>query len=185
MDRAVSPDSVEALFVSQLGLVERVVGFVCARHHLSPADADDFGSHARLKLIEDGYAILRKFEGRSSLRTYHTVVIERLFLDYRISAWGKWRPSAEARRCGAAGVLLEQLLVRDGYSLDEACEVMKTNHAVTMPRSGLEELAGRLPVRNGVASMPNSRKRWPMRDTVQSRHMNTWPQLARTEHPRR
>jgi len=46
-------------------------------------------------------ALLAKFEGRSSLRTFLTVVIQRLFLDHRISAWGKWRPSAEARRGGS------------------------------------------------------------------------------------
>jgi RNA polymerase sigma factor for flagellar operon FliA len=40
-------------------------------------EADDFASHPKLKLIEDDYAILRKFQGRSSLRTYLTVVIER------------------------------------------------------------------------------------------------------------
>jgi RNA polymerase sigma factor (sigma-70 family) len=144
---AVPTESGEALFLSQLEVIERVISFVCARHHLSAADAEDFGSHAKLRLIEDSYARLRKFEGRSSPRTFLAIVIENLFLDYRNSAWGKWRPSAEAKRAGPAGVLLEQLLVRDGYTLDEACELMKLNHGVTMPRADLERLAGRLPVR--------------------------------------
>ena len=91
----------EALFLSQLDVIERVISFVCVRHHLPGSDADDFGSHVKLRLIESDYAILKKFEGRSSLRTYLTVVIQRLFLDYRISAWGKWRPSAEAKRAAS------------------------------------------------------------------------------------
>jgi RNA polymerase sigma factor for flagellar operon FliA len=137
----------EALFVSQLTVIERATSFVCSRAHLSRSDADDFGSHVKLKLIEDDYAILRKFQGRSSLRTYLTIVIQRLFLDYRISAWGKWRPSAEARRGGPVALLLEQMTVRDGHSFDEACELLKTKHDVQASRAELDRIAGRLPVR--------------------------------------
>jgi RNA polymerase sigma factor for flagellar operon FliA len=137
----------EALFLSQLAVIERVISFVSSRHHLPGVDADDFDSHVKLKLIEDDYAILRKFQGRSSLRTYLTVVIQRLFLDYRISAWGKWRPSAEATRGGEIAVLLERLIGRDGYGFEEACELLETNHQVTVPRAELERIAGRLPSR--------------------------------------
>ena len=137
----------EALFLSQLVVIERVISFVSSRHHLPGLDADDFASHVKLKLIEDDYGILRKFQGRSSIRTYLTVVIQRLFLDYRISAWGKWRPSAEAARGGAIAILLEQLIGRDGYSFEEACELLETNHQVTASRSELAAIAGRLPIR--------------------------------------
>ena len=137
----------EALFLSQLAVIERVISFVSSRHHLPGVEADDFGSHVKLKLIEDDYAILGKFQGRSSLRTYLTVVIQRLFLDYRISAWGKWRPSAEATRAGEVAVLFERLTTRDGYGFEEACELMETNHQVTVPRAQLEAIAGRLPSR--------------------------------------
>lgn len=137
----------EALFLSQLEVIERVISFVSARHHLPGAEADDFESHVKLKIIEGDYAILKKFEGRSNLRTYLTVVIQRLFLDYRIAAWGKWRPSAEAKRAGAVAVQLEQLMGRDGYGFEEACELLETNHQVTVPRSALEAIAGRLPSR--------------------------------------
>jgi RNA polymerase sigma factor (sigma-70 family) len=137
----------EALFLSQLAVIERVISFVSSRHHLPGVDADDFASHVKLKIIEDDYAILQKFQGRSSLRTYLTVVIQRLFLDYRISAWGKWRPSAEATRGGEIAVLLEKLMGRDGYGFDEACELLETNHQVTVPRAELEAIAGRLPGR--------------------------------------
>ena len=137
----------EALFLSQLVIIERVISFVSSRHHLPGVDADDFASHVKLKLIEDDYGILRKFQGRSSLRTYLTVVIQRLFLDYRISAWGTWRPSAEAVRAGQIAILLERLIGRDGFSFEEACELLETNHQVTASRSELEALAGRLPPR--------------------------------------
>ena len=140
-------ESGEALFLTQLDLVERVIAYVCSRHHLAAADADDFGSFVKLKFVEDDYAVLAKFQGRSSLRTYLTVVIQRLFLDFRNSAWGKWRPSAEAKRAGPLAVMLEQLLVRDGYAFEEACELLRTNHQVLENRAELERLAARLPVR--------------------------------------
>lgn len=137
----------QSIFLAQITAIESVIAYVCRRQHLAKADADEFGSHVKLKLIEDNYAVLRKFQGRSSVATYLAVVIQRLFLDYRISAWGKWRPSAEAKRTGPVGVLLEQLLTRDGFSFEQAYEILKTNHRVTLARSELEDLVGRLPVR--------------------------------------
>ena len=137
----------EALFLSQLDLIERVIGFVCARHHLAAADADDFSSFVKLKFVDNHYALLAKFEERSSLRTFLTVVIQRLFLDHRISAWGKWRPSSEARRAGSTAILLEQLMVRDGHPFEEAYEMLRTNHGVAADRAELERLAARLPIR--------------------------------------
>ena len=70
------------LFESSLGLVEQVIAFICRRHRLYDARAEDFASYARLALIDSDYAILRKFQGRSSLGTYLTTVIHRLYLDY-------------------------------------------------------------------------------------------------------
>jgi RNA polymerase sigma factor (sigma-70 family) len=137
----------EALFLSQLDLIEHVISFVAARHHLPGVEADDFGSHVKLKLIEDDYGILRKFQGRSSLRTFLTTVINHLFLDYRNAEWGKWRPSAAARRAGEIAILLERLTGRDHYSFEEACALMETNYQVTVGRRELEALAGRLPAR--------------------------------------
>src|SRR5262245_43748887 len=147
MERAAPAAKCADLFVSQLDLIERVIAFVCARHHVGGADAEDFGSFVKLKFVESDYAVLAKFEGRSSLRTYLTIVIQRLFLDYRNSAWGKWRPSAEARRSGPVGVLLEQVMVRDGYAFEDACEMLRTTHRVDASRTTLEALAARLPVR--------------------------------------
>ena len=116
----------ERFFLSQLPTIERIVAFVCRRNRLPDAEADDFRSLIQLKLIENDYEVLRRFGGRSSLRTYLTVVIQRRFLDYRISEWGKWRPSAGARRLGPIAVDLERLTGRDGLSRDEAIESLAT-----------------------------------------------------------
>jgi RNA polymerase sigma factor (sigma-70 family) len=137
----------EALFLAHFDVVERAIAFVCSRNHLSAADADDFSSYVTLRMVEDDYEVFSRFQRRASLRTYLTVVINRMLLDYRVRAWGRWRPSAEAKRCGPLAIKLEELLVRDGLRLDEAYEVLKTNHGLTVTRDELERLAERLPSR--------------------------------------
>ena len=137
----------EELFARELATIQRIIGFVAARHHSSVTERQDFGSYVTLKLVEDDYAVLRKHQGRSSMRTYLSTVIARLFLDFRIAAWGKWRPSAAARRCGPIGVLFEQLTSRDGYSVDEAFELLRTNYGLTLRRRDIDDLVARLPQR--------------------------------------
>jgi RNA polymerase sigma factor for flagellar operon FliA len=137
----------EEVFRARLDLINQVIAFVCRRNNLNQADAEDFASHARLALIKGGYAVLNKFEGRSSLKTFLSITVQRIFLDYRNAAWGKWRPSAEAVKRGRAAVLLEQLVSRDGYTLDEAFEIITTNHRVNLARPELEVLYAALPVR--------------------------------------
>ena len=137
----------QALFLSQLAVIERATEFTCSRHRIPASEAEEFAAHVMLKLVEDNYGILRKFQSRSSWRTYLTVVIQRLFLDWRTHAWGKWRPSAEASRRGAVAVLLERLLERDGYHFDEACEVLTINHQMSLSRSELDDLRAALPTR--------------------------------------
>jgi RNA polymerase sigma factor for flagellar operon FliA len=144
----------EALFLANLPAIDAVVNLVCRRHHLSAAEADDFASEVRLHIIERNYEPLRKFEGRSSLRTYLTVVVQHLFLDYRNRLWGKWRPSAEAKRHGPLAVLLERLVTRDGWTCDQAMESLRINHRIEVDaplRALAEKLTQRSPARQFVA----------------------------------
>jgi RNA polymerase sigma factor (sigma-70 family) len=137
----------EALFVANLDVVERAIRLVCSRNHLSASDADEFSSYVTLRIIEGEYAVFSSFQGRAKLLTYLAVVIQRMLLDYRVRAWGRWRPSAEAKRCGPLAIRLEELLLRDGCRLDEAYEMLKVNHGLTVTREELERLAERLPAR--------------------------------------
>jgi RNA polymerase sigma factor (sigma-70 family) len=137
----------EARFLAALPVIEQVIAFLCRRNHLRPDEVEDFSSHVTLRLIEHDYAILGKFEGRSSLRTFLTVVVQRLLLDYRTSQWGKWRPSAEARRLGPIAIELEQLLTRDGHGFEEACELVMARRPGLVTRADLEQHAAALPAR--------------------------------------
>jgi RNA polymerase sigma factor (sigma-70 family) len=130
MPRPSGPDdpSPAKLFESQLPLIEKIVRFTCRRSGWTGEAAEDFSGHVMLKLIENDYAILRKFQGRSSLQTYLATVIQRLLLDYRTALLGRWRPSALALRMGAAAVRLETLLYRDGHTLAEATLLLQADY---------------------------------------------------------
>ena len=101
-----APHDAANLLAAHLPAVRRAVAFVCRRNHLTVDDADEFESHVRLKLLEDDAAILRKFAGRSTVYTFLSVVVQRLYLDYRRAAWGTWRPSAQASRSAANAAAL-------------------------------------------------------------------------------
>jgi RNA polymerase sigma factor for flagellar operon FliA len=137
----------EALFLAHYKVVERVVDSVCARNHLSASDAEEFSSYVTLRMVEDDYEVFRQFQGRASLRTYLTVVIQRMLLDYRVRVWGRWRPSAEAKRRGPLAIRLEELIIRDQRPFEEAYETLKMSHGLTVTREELEKLAACLPQR--------------------------------------
>lgn len=131
------------LFASHADTIADVVAFVCRRHRLPADQAEEFTSRFHLKLVDDDCAVLRRFQGRSSMRTYLVAVGERLLLDWRISEWGKWRPCAEARRLGPLAVELDRLLTRDRLPFDAAIEVLQTR-GVAATREELEAIAVRL-----------------------------------------
>ena len=142
-----SSGSYEDTFLANLGLVDDVVRFIARRHRLTATDAEEFASLARLKLIENDYAVLRSFRGTSSLRTYLVTVLSHLFLDDRTARWGRWRPSATTKRLGPTALLLERLIARDGLSEDAAIETVRTNHQVPESVVELRALLQRLPAR--------------------------------------
>lgn len=134
----------EQLFLGHLELIEAVIAHTCRRSHFSPQDAEDFAGHVRIKLIEDNYCKIREYRGRSSFKTYLTVVIRRLLLDYQDHLWGKWRETAEAQRLGPVAIKLERLLTREGYTFEEACQILRVNEKVEMSDLELAELRGKL-----------------------------------------
>ncbi|HVR40403.1 MAG TPA: sigma-70 family RNA polymerase sigma factor, partial [Thermoanaerobaculia bacterium] len=135
------------LFLQNLSTIERIAAFICRRNHVRDDDAAEFTAEVRLRLIENDYAIIRKFEGRSSFSTYLTTVITRLYHQYRIEQWGKWRPSAEAKRLGDKAITLERLLTRDGYTFTEAVSILTTRAGGVYTVVELESIYVRLPSR--------------------------------------
>jgi len=137
----------QRLLLDHLDLVDQIVRTIGRRRHLSATEQDDFASFVKLRLVDDNYAILRKFQNRSTLWTYLATVIERLSLDFCAEKWGRWRPSAMADRLGPVAVLLERLVTRDSHTLDEAIEIVRTNHDVALTYAELRRMWDQLPAR--------------------------------------
>jgi RNA polymerase sigma factor (sigma-70 family) len=135
------------LYTEHAATIEAALTHACRCHRLSADAADEFRSWARLRLIDNDQAVLRKFEGRSSLRTFLVTVINRLYLDWRNAEWGKWRPTAEARRLGPVAIELERLVLRDQLSFDEATQTLIAKDRATVEEC--QEVWQRLPRRPG------------------------------------
>jgi RNA polymerase sigma factor (sigma-70 family) len=138
----------ETTYLQNLASIERIAAFVARRGHLNADDTTEFVQIVRVRLFEDDYAIIRKFEGRSSFPTYLTTVIIRLFHQWRVEQWGKWRPSAEAKRLGEKAITLERLITRDGFTFQEAVRTLTTRAGAVYTVAELEMLYVRLPLRN-------------------------------------
>jgi hypothetical protein len=52
-----------------------------------------------VRIIDDDFAVLRRFGGRRSWRAYLAVVVQRMCLDFRIA---QWRNGLTARRLGSS-----------------------------------------------------------------------------------
>lgn len=139
--------SAERLFVDNLPLIDDTIRRVCHQRRCTPEESEDFRSESHLRLIEDDYAVLRKYEGRarSSLRTYLTSVILNQLFDYWRHHRGTWRVSAEARRLGPAAEALDTLLHRDRVPREEAIARLCASGEFRETADELRRLAERLP----------------------------------------
>jgi RNA polymerase sigma factor (sigma-70 family) len=135
------------LLQENLAVIEGIAARACRRAGIhNPADVEDFASSVKLALIENDGEILRKYEGRSSIKTYLAIVIERLLLDERMRARGRFHASAEAVRLGPAAVLLESVVCRDRRTIEEALPLVRAVDP-SMTRESAEALLSRLPAR--------------------------------------
>lgn len=140
--------AIQNLYSEHSDTIESVLAYTRRAHRLSADDGDEFSSWARLRLLEDDCAILKKFRGLSSFKTFLVTVIQRLFLDWRIKEWGKWRPTADARRLGPVAIELERLVLRDHFEFEQAAETLISKGTATS-REECERVWAGLPRRPG------------------------------------
>ena len=124
-------------------VVRSVIRSVAFRQGLAGTALEELESAVWIRLIDHDYRAIRQFRGEASFRTFLRVVVTRLLLDLRASAWGRWRPSAMARSKGKAAVRFEALLFRDGYSVEEAREIL-ASRSEAISEDDINELAGSL-----------------------------------------
>jgi len=128
-----------------LPLLDRCVRFVARRMGLSADEAEDLAGAARLKLIEDDYAVLRRFQGKSRLDTFLHMVVRNLAIDRQREKEGKRVSSAEAKRRGGWAIKYEALRV-GGLGADEARQRL-LQEGLAPDRKELEAFEARLVVR--------------------------------------
>jgi RNA polymerase sigma factor (sigma-70 family) len=134
------------LYSEHSDTIESVLAYTRRAHRLSADDGDEFSSWARLRLLEDDCAVLKKFRGLSTFKTFLVTVIQRLFLDWRIKEWGKWRPTADARRLGPVAIELERLVLRDHMEFDQAAQTL-LSRGTAESREECDRVWGGLPRR--------------------------------------
>jgi DNA-directed RNA polymerase specialized sigma24 family protein len=135
------------LLSAHLTTVQEAIRVVCRLQNLGAEDAEELASLVYLKLLQADGAVLRRFRGESSLRTFLIVVVRRILLDSWIARNGKWRPSTDARRLGAVAIELERLVYREGMSLAEAGETMRISRGIVDTDDELAFLLSLLPTR--------------------------------------
>jgi hypothetical protein len=57
------PNPYEAQLVENLPLIERIVGALARRYGMGDDDAAELSSAIKLRIVEDDYAVFRKFRG--------------------------------------------------------------------------------------------------------------------------
>jgi RNA polymerase sigma factor (sigma-70 family) len=133
----------EELFLESLPYIESVVAYLCRKGRFSSEDSKDFSAEVKAKLMANDYEVFRKFQEKSSLRTYLLAVIQNAFRDRLDKILGKWRHSAVALRLGPVAQRIEEL-DRDGFSFDEICHILRAHDKVTLTDAELEDIRGQL-----------------------------------------
>jgi len=137
----------ELVLVEHFDWARHAMAKQCRRFRMSVAETEDFESWAVFRLVENDYRILRQFRGDSSVRTYLSVVIRTLHREFVASRWGRYRPSAAARRAGTTALELERLMGRDRLSARHAALTIHTRRSGALSERDLMRLALSLPVR--------------------------------------
>ncbi len=146
LPRSVDVDG-PTLLSAHLTEVQQAISLVCKQQSLTRDEADELASLVYIKLLQGDGAVLRRFRGESSLRTFLTVVIRRILVDSWIARNGKWRPSTDARRLGSIAVALERMVYREGMTVTEAGETIRVAHGVDDTDDEIAFLLSLLPTR--------------------------------------
>ena len=140
----------EQLIDEQRPCIEQIIADLSRKHLLAPAETDEFRRVVERALERHDYELLRAFDGRSTWETYLNTVLTREFFTFQAALWGEWRPSREAMRLGPVAMLLEELVLRDHFSVTDAIEWMRTSHRVDEPRHKIRALAVPLGLLQGL-----------------------------------
>jgi len=121
------PAPARTLLDAEFELIQDTIRAVGRAGRLPVHEQEDFRSYAWIQLLEGDCRRLSSFRGDCPLSAFLRIVLNRILLDYRNAAWGRWRPSQEARQGGPQAIELERLVLRDGYPLAALAEQTRTS----------------------------------------------------------
>jgi RNA polymerase sigma factor (sigma-70 family) len=127
------PPDPRQILTDNFDLIRQIVRGVARRARLDAATTEDLESAVWVHLLDRDSRVIRQFGGRSTLRTFLTVVVARLALDQRCAELGRWRPSRRARRLGRDAMRFETLVFRDGASRGEALATLAAERLELAP----------------------------------------------------
>lgn len=95
-----------------MGLVMHVVNHTaqCRSILLSASDREDLAAEVMLRIVEDDFAVLRRFRGKSSLATYLTVISRRIVVRKLLESRSATPLADVANNAVADGTNVEQRL---------------------------------------------------------------------------
>ncbi|HVG08525.1 MAG TPA: sigma-70 family RNA polymerase sigma factor [Thermoanaerobaculia bacterium] len=115
----------EELYHQSLEALPPILRGLGREKRVSPEELEDLQSEIQVKLLEDDYRVLRRWDSRSSLKGYLVTVVYNVWHDWVRSEKGKVVVSAAAKRLGPPAPLLEKLLGREGFTFEEAYQLIK------------------------------------------------------------
>jgi len=107
-------------------------------------------------LTADDYRVLRLYRGQAPLEGFLRVVVARQSVDLARRRAGRSRAREKARRWGAAGELVYQLVVEQGHDAAGAVLALRTHHGLELALSDAQEMvqALRWALRGGAVELP-------------------------------
>ncbi|MEM6793900.1 MAG: sigma-70 family RNA polymerase sigma factor [Acidobacteriota bacterium] len=127
-----------------MGPVQSATHRIARRYGLTRDQRHDLTGAVVLKLLQKDRRALGADGAARPGAFFHTVA-RRALLDQRARSWGRWRPSARARRLGALGVAFDRCVNRDGLAPREAVETLRARAEACPER--LEKMALAIPQR--------------------------------------
>jgi RNA polymerase sigma factor (sigma-70 family) len=139
--------TLEELFHQSLEALPLILRGLGKEKRLSPEELEDLRSDIQLKLLENGYRVLRLWNKRSSFKVYLVTVVYNIWRDRVRAEKGTVRVSAAGKRLGPAAEKLEILMGR-GLKFDEAYRLIKPLFP-GLSRGEAEEIAAQINPRPG------------------------------------
>ena len=138
-------EEAKSFLESNFKIIQGVINKACRKYNLDGGDADEFSSIVYEKLLDDDYKKIRSFVGSSSFNTYITAVISHIFIDTIIRpVKGRWKASKKALALGREAIELEELVLKNGYNIDQAIETLVGNPDYSISKDDAYKMASKL-----------------------------------------